>query len=633
MCGIAGVIEPPYHGAASSTVLEAMCRVIRHRGPDASGIHIDDRVGLGSQRLAIIDLADGNQPICNEDGSIWVVQNGEIYNHVAVRRELEKRGHRFRTSHADTEVLVHAYEEWGESFAEHLEGMFAIAVWDARAQQLVLVRDRIGIKPLYFCWRNGRLIFASEIKAILEHPAAERGIDPQSVYDYLGWEFVPGPATMYRDIKKLMPGHLLVWKNESIGVHQWWDISYEPVEASTEEYERRIRDGLRESVGKRLMSDVPLGVFLSGGMDSTAVLAQVAELTTEKIRTFTIGYADPSFSELEYAHYAAKHYGTEHRDVIIEPITPDLIERCVWHLDEPMTDLSAMPLYLLCNAAREDVAVCLSGEGGDEVFVGYDRYVASKIDRDWSVVPSFLRRGLIGPLVDRLPDQRQKKGAINMLKRFMQGSAMPAEAGAMRWQYFSSAEQDALLFNERFRTQIQADPFGPMLRALEGKNFPTQLDRELYTDLRFTMPDSVLMKVDKMSMASSLEVRVPFLDHHLVEYAATLPASVRFPRLDRRAIYRSAVAPLLPEKILKRGKQGYSLPIKNWLREDLKDWMIGLFNESDLIREYLCREYIDRMIGEHMAMTHNHNHTLWALINLELWHRVYIRQETPTFVT
>jgi asparagine synthase (glutamine-hydrolysing) len=631
MCGIAGVIEPPYHGAASSTVLEAMCRVIHHRGPDATGIHLDARVGLGSQRLAIIDLEAGNQPICNENGSIWVVQNGEIYNHVALRRELEECGHRFRTSHADTEVLVHAWEEWGESFAEHLEGMFAIAVWDARAQQLVLARDRIGIKPLYFCWQDGRLIFASEIKAILEHPAAERGIDPQSVYDYLGWEFVPGPATMYRDIKKLMPGHMLVWHNESISVRQWWDITYEPVEASKEEYERRIRDGMRDSVGKRLMSDVPLGVFLSGGMDSTAVLAQVAELTTDKIRTFTIGYADPSFSELEYAHYAAKHYGTEHRDIIIEPITPDLIERCVWHLDEPMTDLSAMPLYLLCKAAREDVVVCLSGEGGDEVFVGYDRYVASKIDRYWSVVPSFLRRGLIEPLVDRLPDQRQKKGAINMLKRFMQGSAKPAEGGAMRWQYFSDTEQDSLLFNEGFRAQIQADPFGPMRRALEGKSFPTRLDRELYTDLRFTMPDSVLMKVDKMSMANSLEVRVPFLDHQLVEYAATLPDSVRFPRLERRAIYKSAVASLLPEKILNRGKQGYSLPIKNWLREDLRDWMIGLFDESDLIREYLRREYIDRLIGEHMAMTHNHNHTLWALINLELWHRAYIRQETPTF--
>jgi asparagine synthase (glutamine-hydrolysing) len=296
-----------------------------------------------------------------------------------------------------------------------------------------------------------------------------------------------------------------------------------------------------------------------------------------------------------------------------------------------MTDLSAMPLYLLCKAAREDVVVCLSGEGGDEVFVGYDRYVASKIDRYWSVVPSFLRRGLIEPLVDRLPDQRQKKGAINMLKRFMQGSAKPAEGGAMRWQYFSDTEQDALLFNESFRAQIQADPFGPMRRALEGKSFPTRLDRELYTDLRFTMPDSVLMKVDKMSMANSLEVRVPFLDHHLVEYAATLPASARFPRLERRAIYKSAVASLLPEKILNRGKQGYSLPIKNWLREDLRDWMIDLFDESDLIREYLRREYIDRLIGEHMAMTHNHNHTLWALINLELWHRAYIRQETPNF--
>jgi asparagine synthase (glutamine-hydrolysing) len=298
-----------------------------------------------------------------------------------------------------------------------------------------------------------------------------------------------------------------------------------------------------------------------------------------------------------------------------------------------MTDLSAMPLYLLCKAAREDVVVCLSGEGGDEVFVGYDRYVASKIDRYWSTVPAFLRRGLVEPLVRRLPDQPQKKGAINMLKRFMQGSAMPAEAGAMRWQYFSSPEQDALLFSDRLRQQVQVDPFGPMRRALEGKKFSTRLDRELYTDLRFTMPDSVLMKVDKMSMANSLEVRVPFLDHHLVEYAATLPDTVRFPRLQRRAIYKAAVSSLLPDKILKRGKQGYSLPIKNWLREDLKDWMIDLFDRSELIREHLNREHVDRMTREHMAMTHNHNHTLWALINLELWHRAYIRQEAPAFAT
>lgn len=628
MCGIAGFLDPDADpGRSGSPLLRRMCDKIRHRGPDSRGFHDDPPVGLGVQRLAIVDLETGDQPVANEDGSVWVAFNGEIYNHASLRRELSSLGHRFRTDHADTEVLAHAWEEWGEGFPERLNGMFACALWDAGARRLLLVRDRIGIKPLYYWWDGRRLVFASEIKAILEHPAVDREVDLQSLYDYLGWEFVPGPATMFRDIRKLMPGHHLLWEDGRIDTRQWWDIRYEPVEADPEEHAAGIRDRLIASVRRRLQADVPVGIFLSGGLDSTAVLAAARELVDGPLRTFTIGYADPSFSEWDHAAFAAEYFGTVHREIPIRPISPELIERCVWQLDEPMTDLSAMPLYVLCEAAREDVKVCLSGEGGDEVFVGYDRFVASKCDRVYRLVPGPIRRGLVAPLVSRLPDQEQKKGLINMVKRFVRGSELPVGPGAMRWQYFSSEARDRALFTDETRGRVETDRFAGLLRRVEGIDFPSALDRELYIDLRFTMPDSVLMKVDKMSMANSLEVRVPLLDHELVEYAARIPARQRFPGLRRRAIYRKAVAGLLPPRILDRGKQGYSLPIKNWLRHELRDWMVELLGASELIARHLQVDTVDRLIAEHLSRRHNHNHVLWALINLELWHRAYVQQE------
>lgn len=627
MCGITGVIEPS--GEVPARLLEDMCDALVHRGPDSWGMHRDGRVGLGVRRLSIVDLETGDQPIANEDETVRVVHNGEIYNHAELRRELEAAGHRFRTDHADTEVLVHAWEEWGPACAERLNGMFAFAVWDSRRRTMLLVRDRIGIKPLYYSWNDGRLLFASEIKSILEHPAARRQVDPQALFDYVGWEFVPGPATMFEGIRKLLPGQLLLWKDGQIEVRQWWDVRYEPVEADPEEMAAGILERFRRSVGRRLMADVPLGVFLSGGLDSTAVLALAAEQTEGPIPTFTLGYEDDSFSEWGYARYAADYYGTRHREIPIRPITPELIEECVWHLDEPMTDLSAMPLHILCKAAREDVVVCLSGEGGDEVFVGYDRYVASKADRLYRLAPRFLRKSVVWPLVARLPDQEQKKGAVNVLKRFIRGSMMPTGAGAMRWQYFSSPDQDRELFRPEVLGAVRTDRFAPLLAGLDGTQFPTELDRELYIDLRFTMPDSVLMKVDKMSMATSLEVRVPLLDHELVEYAATIPARQRFPGFRRRAIYRQAMQEVLPDRILQRGKQGYSLPVKNWLREELRDWMVELLTGSDVIRRFMRMETVERLMAEHQSRRHNHNHTLWALINLELWHRAYIREERP----
>ena len=388
---------------------------------------------------------------------------------------------------------------------------------------------------------------------------------------------------------------------------------------------RTIRQLLGEAVEKRLMSDVPLGVFLSGGLDSTAVLAFAREATAKTLPTFTIGYADETFSEWSYARRAAKYYGTDHHEIIIEPITPELIETAVWHLDEPMTDLSSLPFHVLSHHAREHATVCLSGEGGDEVFVGYDRFIASKLEQNWYArLPAVMRRHLVEPAVGWLPDRPQKKGVVNLLKRFVDGAALPPDGGHMRWQYFSSADQDRRLFTDAFLSRVVCDPFEPVRRHVARAGNADRLSQECYVDLRLTMPDSVLMKVDKMSMATSLEVRVPFLDHRLVEFAARIPSHRRFPWLRTKAIYRKAMAGLLPPFVLERGKQGYSLPLKTWLRGELRDYMTTLLNTSPLLREYMHLSYVNTLIDEHLRRVRNHNHVLWALMNLALWHRRYI---------
>jgi asparagine synthase (glutamine-hydrolysing) len=624
MCGIAGILEyrdgqtPPTH------VLEAMGKVIEHRGPDQGGSYQDGPVGLVARRLRIIDLSPaGSQPISNEDGSLQLVYNGEIFNHETLRRELEALGHKFR-GRCDAEVVVHAYEAWGPHAVERFRGFFAYALWDAPRRQLVLARDRIGIKPLYYTEQKGRLLFASEIKALLEHPDVPREVDVQSLYHYLGYEFVPGPATMFRGIRKLPPSGLLVVRDGRAELSRYWELRFSDTPHDRPMLERRVREVVRDAVHAWMMSDVPEGVFLSGGLDSTAVLAFAREATSGPLPTFTLGYEDPSFSEWEYAREAARYYGTEHREIKITPPTPALIEEAVWHLDEPMTDLSAVPLFLLSREARRDVTVCLSGEGGDEVFVGYDRFVASKAERLYRLLPGWLRRGLIEPFATRLPDQEQKKGPLVVFRRFVEGARLDPEGGHMRWQYFGSPALDREIFGEAVLRVASRDRFAPIREALERCNSSRRLDREIFVDTRFTMPDSVLMKVDKMSMAHSLEVRVPLLDHHLVELAATIPERLKFPGFRTRAIYRRALRGILPPRILTRGKQGYSLPIKQWLRGELRDYMIRLLNASEAVRAYFDRDGVNWMMGEHLARRANHNHTLWALINVALWHRRFI---------
>ena len=618
MCGIAGF------SWQDKELVSNMTQMLAHRGPDQYDVYTDASVSLGHRRLSIIDLREnGRQPMSNEDGTVWVTYNGEIYNFPDLRQTLEAKGHTFR-SRTDTEVIVHAYEEYGPACVEKFNGMFAFAIWDQNQRELFLARDRLGIKPLYYYWDGAKLVFASEIKAILQVPEVKREVNPQAVYHYVGYEFVPAPDTMFRHIHKLPPGHYLKLKNGQLTVQRYWDMTFQSEHLTPRDYAERMRELLTEAVRKRLISDVPLGVFLSGGLDSSTLVALMSHCGVEPIKTFSLGYEDDTFSELDYARVVAKQFQTEHRELIIDPLTPELIEKAVWQLDEPMTDLSSVPFYLICQRAREHVTVCLSGEGGDESLVGYDRFKASKAHATYGLLPDWIRRGIVAPLVRALPDQPQKKGAINILKRFIEGGLLPEEGGHMRWQYFGTPEHETGMFTPAFRTQMTMDPFAPIRAHLANCHSTQRLDREIYIDTKFMMPDSVLMKVDKMSMSHALEVRVPFLDHEFVEFCASIPGDLKLKGYTTKAIFREAMQGILPDRIRGRGKQGYSIPIKNWLRHDLNDYMTDVLSSSPLMKESFNFDYIQGLMQEHHAYKANHNHILWALINLAVWHRQFV---------
>ncbi|MGA0368014.1 MAG: asparagine synthase (glutamine-hydrolyzing) [Kiritimatiellia bacterium] len=620
MCGICGFTW------RNEELVTNMTRVLAHRGPDQDGVYTDDHISLGHRRLSIIDLTDlGRQPIFNEDGTVAVVFNGEIYNFQEVRKDLESKGHVFR-GHSDSETIVHAFEEYGKECMKHFQGMFAFAAWDSRTQDLLLVRDRIGIKPLYYTVLDGQLMFGSEIKALLEHPGCPRKFNKQALYHYLGYEFVPAPMTMFEGIQKLPAGHYLHWKNGEMSIESWWDLNYpDPSDlCDPQEVVECLREQLEEAVRSRLVSDVPLGAFLSGGLDSSAIVAMMRKHISGPLRTFTIGYEDKSFSELDYAKTVSDVFGTEHKVLMINEMTAERIEKSIWHFDEPMTDLSSIPLMLLCEEAKKDVSVILSGEGGDEIFAGYDRFRASRLDSYYRCIPRILREKMVTPLILALPDQAQKKGAINMLKRFVEGSMLPGEAEQLRWQFFSSPAMEEGLYSASFLDEIERDAFAP-LRAVRSRcRTADRVNAELYADTRFMMVDSVLMKVDKMSMSTGLEVRVPFLDYRLVEQMARVPGDLKLKGLKTKYIFRKAMEGMLPEEIIYRKKQGYSLPVKNLLRTQLKDYMTELLQDSPVIRENTNADYIQKLISEHLSMKHNHNHVLWGLIHTAIWHRRFL---------
>lgn len=603
-----------------------MCDRLVHRGPDDRGEFVGLGGSLGQTRLSIIDLSPrARQPMVNEDGDIQIVVNGEIYNHLELRRELIEKGHRF-CSRSDSEVVLHGYEEWGPEFISRLNGMFCFAVLDGRRRRIMLGRDRLGIKPLYYHHQGKHLIFANEIKALLAWPGLERRVDLEALYQYLGWEFVPAPRTLFDGVRKLGQGNYALFEMETGRFQErpYWELSFQPAYRRPEEAVEDLRGLLELSVKRRLMSDVPLGVFLSGGLDSTTVVAMMHKLGVERIRSFSIAYPDPSFSELEYAEDMARHYGTESNVLMIEELKPDDLETAVYHLDEPMTDLSAIPLMLICRKAKEQVTVVLSGEGGDEVFCGYDRFRVSQavnrlaLDR----IPGM--PALLMAVANRLPDQPQKKGAINVFKRIAEGLTLPRDGGHLRWQYFLLPGRAEALFNDQVRAQVAFDPFKPVREVLARCNSRRRLDREVFADLRMVMADSVLMKVDKMSMSTSLEVRVPFLDHELVEFAARLPGWFKLKGFTTKYIFRKAIEGLVPKRVVWRGKQGYALPVKHLLRGQLRQLMEELLHHSPLVNDYLVPGEVQRLMREHLAGTHNHNHVLWALMNAALWHRRFL---------
>ena len=604
---------------------QRMASVMAYRGPDHEGVWCDDHMTLAHRRLDVMDLsAAGNQPVASADGQKHLVFDGEIYNLAAVRQELAAKG-RVPAEAASAVVVLGAYEEWGPAMVHKLVGSFAIALWDAARRRLWLVRDRLGIKPLYYYFKDARLVFGSEIKSILEDAQIPRRVNHAALYAYLGFEFIPAPDTAFENIRKLPAGHWATLENGQLRVEEYWDLRMETPATPLGEGEvvERIRALIDEAVREQLVSSRPLGAFLSGGLDSSTLVAMMHKHSAGKVRTFTIGFPDKTFSELNYAQTVADHFGTEHQVLIIDDMDEAALEKSIWHLDEPMTDLSAVPLMFLCEKAKAHISVCLSGEGGDEVFVGYDRYKAAKIARFLNVLPRWVRHNLIGKWTASLKDRPEKKGPVNMFKRFMEGALLPEDGEHVRWQYFMNARFEQQLFTAGYKAQVAFDPFA-RVRAHSAKCATRdKVNLHAYLDTRFMMPDGVLMKADKLSLASSLLLRVPLLDHRLVEYMGTVPGHFKLRGLTTKYIFRKALEGILPKEIIWRGKQGYSLPVKNLLRNQFKDYMTTLLHESPLIREDFELAFVDQLIAEHLNMQHNHNHVLWGLMNIAIWHRRY----------
>ena len=624
MCGIVGKLNTDRSKPVEPALVRAMCQTLVHRGPDDEGIYVDGNVGLGMRRLSIIDLAGGHQPISNEDGTVWVVLNGEIYNYRDWRPLLESRGHRFATN-SDTEAIVHLYEEYGDDFVHHLRGMFAIALWDKRREALVLVRDRLGIKPLYYSHQADRLVFGSELKALLPD-GLPRDIDHQALHEYLSFNYVPGPRTMFRAAKKLPPGHRLVARQGRVTVEPYWrpqpvsapSLGGEPVAY----YVEQLTDILKESVRYRLIADVPLGVFLSGGLDSSTVVAVMREVSSDPIKTFSIGFEEESFNELPYARLIAQHFETEHHEATVRPDAVDLLPKLVRFFDEPFADSSAIPVYYLSELARRHVTVALGGDGGDEIFAGYETYTAWKLASLYRGLPAGVR-ALIPPLVARLPVSHRKVSLDYKAKRFIQGALLPPERGHFAWKEVFSEDMKQRLYAGPWTGTLE-DPYQVFERQFAECRAKSMLSRLQYVDLRVYLPDDILVKVDRMSMAHSLEVRDPLMDHKLVEFAATIPPELHLRRLCKKYLLKRAMAHRLPRQVISRKKGGFNVPIPSWLRHDLKDYVRDVLSEKRMREQgFFKPEAVQSLVREHADLRADWSRNIWGLLIFSLWYEQY----------
>jgi asparagine synthase (glutamine-hydrolysing) len=629
MCGIAGIVGENAQVPIDPAVIHRMCHTIVHRGPDDEGVFVKSGAGLGMRRLSIIDLAGGHQPVFNEERTVWVVFNGEIYNFVPLREELETRGHRFST-HSDTEVIVHLYEDFGADCVSKLRGMFAFALFDERQRKLLLARDRLGKKPLHYALSNGRLLFGSEIKAILEGaPELADDINSAGLLQYFHFGYIPAPDTAFASIQKLPPAHLLEFEHGKTCIRRYWDLpQYGTYSPTTEEHcLEDLQARLTEAVRIRLMADVPLGALLSGGTDSSIVVALMARESASRVKTFTIAFEHSDFDETQYARIVAGKFGTEHHELLLEPDVVQAVESLTRSVEEPFGDSSMLPTYFVSSLARKHVTVALAGDGGDELFAGYDRYYIHRQREKFGNIPSWLRRLYREQVYPRLPPGvHGRKFAYNV--------SLPARERYLDMiSFLPGFERDMPLLSRDFRASIQGtdNPAAFMLQHFNSAAAHDMLSQLLRVDTKTYLVEDILTKVDRMSMAVSLEVRAPLLDHPLVEWVTALTSEWKLRGQQQKYILRKLAERVgVPKEVLYRPKRGFAVPLVHWMRNEMRDLILSILTEPrTLQRGYFDPAGVRRLLNEHCSGRRDHSEGIWRLLMFELWHRNFLGRLRP----
>ncbi|MEW6556589.1 MAG: asparagine synthase (glutamine-hydrolyzing) [Elusimicrobiota bacterium] len=637
MCGIVGIYNFGNNKSVKKETITQMCNIIRHRGPDSEGYYLSNSkfqipnsefsIGLGVRRLAIIDLQTGNQPIHNEDKTLWIVLNGEIYNFQELRNELERK-HKFYTK-SDTEVIVHLYEDFGEKCVQHLRGMFAFAIWDDKNKKLFIAKDRIGKKPFYYTLLNGSFIFASEIKSILTHLCKLPEIDSEAIDLFLTYQYIPSPKTIFKNINSLPPAHTLTCnKNGKVNTEKYWDLDFtKKTDLSFDESCQKTKDLLMEATKLRTISEVPLGAFLSGGHDSSVIVGLMSELSTQPVKTFSIGFEEADFSELKYAKIVAKHFKTAHHEFIVKPNFIEILPKLIWHYGQPFADASALPSYIVANETKKFVTVALNGDGGDETFGGYLRYKAMKGALYFSPLFRMLGKKLTGKIANLIPHTETAvgKNIFRYISRFIQGLPNRAATRNIQWHCYFTNEIKENLYTDNMKKNLYNNAYKYLTEIFENAPAKNIMDRTFYTDIKAYLPECLLVKMDIASMANSLEARSPFLDHKVLEFSASLPSSWKLHGLTTKYILKKSFNDFLPKEILHRSKMGFGIPIGKWFRTEWKNYFKEMvLSDKSINRGYFQREVIEQMFYEHISGKRDHGYRMWALLMLELWHRVYI---------
>ncbi len=637
MCGIAGAFWNGNSEPFPEELLRRMTGTLRHRGPDADGFHLthaDHHGGaaLGHRRLSIIDIGGGKQPLANEDETVWVSFNGEIYNYRELRTELKSRGHRFQTD-SDTEVIVHAYEEYGDDCVHHFRGMFVFAIWDSRKHRGLIARDRIGQKPLFYREQSERVVFASELKALLQLPDATRELNPAAVDAFLQYQYVPHPMCILKGYAKLPPAHRMVFEQGKLTVESYWSPPYDqPTDRKLQtNWSENLRNTLTEAVRLRLRSDVPLGAFLSGGIDSTLIAGLMQQESDRQVQTYSIGFPVKQFDERQYARMAAEHLGTDHHEYVVEPKALETLPRLIWHYDEPFADSSAIPTMALCQVTRQAVTVALSGDGGDELFAGYDRYRAVAFGAKFDRLPKPLRQLMTAKLWQRMPASSKQKSFRRRLKRLLAGLRLPPELRYLNWVGIFDEQRRRDLYSEAFLTQLRdvhSEEF--LLSAYQLCPNRDIVTRTTAADVLTYLPCDILTKVDIASMAVGLECRSPFLDHHVVELAARMPMEIKMSGGRGKQILTETFAELIPQPIRERAKMGFGVPLDTWFRDELRPLLEDvLLSQTALERGLFRPDMVRELVREHVSGQWDHSARLWALVCLEGWQRVYLDHPAP----